>query len=85
MFKLGRYPPKKSSRATISVLRPSVHSLGVMEGNQVSTCRGEEYVINRAMYLCNLRFSWREMAQDVAWPSRRVQKLDFKYFKHKDL
>ena len=34
-----------------------------------------EYVINRPMYLCNLRFSWREIAQEMAWPSRRVQKL----------
>ena len=41
----------------VRVLRASVHSLGVMEGNQVSARRGEEYVINRAMYLCNLRFS----------------------------
>ena len=56
---------------------PSVHSLEVMEGNQVSPRRGEEYVINRAMYLCNLRFSWREIAQEMAWPSRRVQKLDY--------
>ena len=23
----------------------------------------------------NLRFSWREIAQEMAWPSRRVQKL----------
>ena len=41
----------------VRVLRASVHSLGVMEGNQVSARRGEEYVINRAMYLCKLRFS----------------------------
>ena len=27
------------------------------EGNQVSACRGEEYVVNRAMHLCNPRFS----------------------------
>ena len=38
------------------------------------------------MYLCNPRFSWREIAQEVAWPSRRVQilftlELVFKYFK----
>ena len=46
-----------------------------MEGNQVSPRRGKEYVINRAMYLCNPRFSWREIAQEMAWPSRRVQKL----------
>ena len=46
-----------------------------MEGNQVSACRGEVYVINRAMYLSNPRFSWREIAQEMAWSSRRVQKL----------
>ena len=46
-----------------------------MEGNQVSVRRGEEYVISRAMYLCNPRFSWREIAQEMTWPSRRVQKL----------
>ena len=39
----------------VRVLRASVHSLGVMEGNQVSARRGKECVINRAMYLCNLR------------------------------
>ena len=41
----------------VSVLRPSVHSLELMEGNQVSARRGEGYVINRAMYLYNPRFS----------------------------
>ena len=45
------------------------------EGNQVSACRGEVYVINRAMHLSNPRFSWREIAQEMAWSSRRVQKL----------
>jgi len=29
---------------------------------------GEEYVINRAMHLCNPLFSWREIAQEIAWP-----------------
>ena len=28
----------------VSVLRPSVHSLGVTEANQVSARRGEDYV-----------------------------------------
>ena len=28
---------------------------------------GEEYVINRAMSLCNSPFSWREIAQEMAW------------------
>ena len=58
----------------VSVLRPSVHSLGVMEGNQVSALQGwggGEYVINHAI---NPRFSWREIAQEMAWQSRRVQK-----------
>ena len=32
-----------------------------MEGNQASARRGEECVINRAMYFCNPRFSWREI------------------------
>ena len=59
----------------VSVLRPFVYCLGVMEGNQVSALRGEEYVINRAMYLCNPRFSWWEIAQEMAWPSRRGEKL----------
>ena len=62
----------------VSVPRPSVHSSVVMEGNQVSACRGRgnggEYVINCAMYLCNRRFSWREIGQEMAWQSRRVQK-----------
>ena len=58
----------------VSVLRPSVHSLRLIERNQLSARRGEEYVINRAMYLCKLRFSWREIAQEMAWPSRRIQK-----------
>ena len=62
----------------VSVPRPSVHSSVVMEGNQVSACRGRgdggEYVINRAMYLCNRRFSWREIGQEMAWQSRRVKK-----------
>ena len=35
---------------------------------------GGEYVINCAMYLCNRRFSWREIGQEMAWQSRRVQK-----------
>ena len=35
---------------------------------------GGEYVINRAMYLCNRRFSWREIEQEMAWQSRSVQK-----------
>ena len=70
-----------------------------MEGNQVSACRGrgdwggggEEYVINCAMYLCNRLFSLREIGQEMAWQSRRVQKPVYfrnffcKYFKHKDL
>ena len=25
--------------------------------------------INRAMHLCNPRFSWREIAQEMAWPT----------------
>ena len=28
---------------------------------------GEEYVINWAMHLCNPPFSWREIAQEMAW------------------
>ena len=51
-----------------------------MEGNQVSACRGEEYVINRVVHLCNLRSSWREIPLEMGWPSRRVQKLV--YFKN---
>ena len=35
---------------------------------------GGEYVINRAMYLCNRRFSRREIGQEMAWQSRRVKK-----------
>ena len=46
-----------------------VHSLRGREGNQVSAPLGEEYVINRAMHLCNPRFSWREIAQEMAWPT----------------
>ena len=49
--------------------RTPVHSLRGREGNQVSTPLGQEYVINRAMHLCNPRFSWREIAQEMAWPT----------------
>ena len=60
----------------VSVLLPSAHSLGVMEGNQVSARRGRSVlIINRAMYLCNPRVCWREIAQEMAWPSRHVQRL----------
>ena len=45
-----------------------------MEGNQVSPRRGKQYDINRSMYLCNPSFSWREIAQEMAWPIRRVHK-----------
>ena len=48
-----------------------VHSLRGREGNQVSARPGEEYVINRAMHLCNPPFSWREIAQEMAWLSSR--------------
>ena len=41
------------------------------EGNQVSARPGEEYVVNRAMHLCNPPFSWREIAQEMAWLSSR--------------
>lgn len=45
----------------VSVLCPSVHSLGMREGNQVSTLQGEEYDIfflpgNRAMHLTRAFF-----------------------------
>ena len=36
-------------------------------GNQVSALPGEEYVINRAMHLCNPYFSRWEIAQEMAW------------------
>ena len=52
-----------------------VHSLRGREGNQVSAPLGEEYVINRAMHLCNPRFSWREIAQEWRGQRHRVQKL----------
>ena len=35
----------------------------------MSARRGEEYVINRAMHLCNPSFSWWEIAQEMAWPT----------------
>ena len=41
----------------------------------VSSSGGGVSVINRAMYLCNPCFSWREIAQEMAWPSRRVHKI----------
>ena len=46
--------------------RTPVHSLRGREGNQVSARPGEEYVINRAMHLCNPPFSWREIVQEMA-------------------
>ena len=36
---------------------------------QVLARRGEENVINRAMHSCNRRFSWRDFAHEVAWPT----------------
>ena len=51
--------------------RTPVHSLRGREGNQVSARPGEEYVINRAMHLCNPPFSWREIAQEMASLSSR--------------
>ena len=47
-----------------------------MEGNRVSSRWGEKHVINRAMHLCNSRFSWREIAQEKTC---LLQKLVFKY------
>ena len=32
---------------------------------------GQEYVINRAMHLCNPPLSWREIAREMAWLSSR--------------
>ena len=51
--------------------RTHVQSLRGREGNQVSARPGEEYVINRAMHLCNPPLSWREIAQEMAWLSSR--------------
>ena len=42
----------------ISVLHPSIQSLGGREGNKVSAYRGVEYVI----------FSWQEIMQEMAQP-----------------
>ena len=55
--------------------RTPVHSLRGREGNEVSARRREEYVINRAMHLCNTSFSWWEIAQEKAGQRHRVQKL----------
>ena len=41
----------------------------------MSACRGEKYVINHSMHLCNPRFSWREIAQKWRGQRRRIQKL----------
>ena len=58
---MGKKHPKNSLvGCDVSVPHPSVHSLGLMEGSQVSARRGEEYVINRAMYLCKQRFRGRK-------------------------
>ena len=50
------------------------------EGNQVSARRVEEYVINRAMHLCNPRFSWREIVQEMAWPTSSHSETCFQVF-----
>ena len=60
------------------------------EGNQVSARRGGVCYIflagNRAMHLCNPAafFSWREIAQEMAWPlssrSKTCLPLVFNYF-----
>ena len=64
-------------------------------GQQTALARRDYKVttvgINCAMLLCNPRFSWREIAQEMAWPTSSrsntclLQKLVFKYFKCKDL
>ena len=49
--------------------------------------RGEEYVINRARYFSCVFLGGKLIAQEMEWPSRRVQKLVyfvFKYFNHND-
>ena len=35
---------------------------------------GEKYGINRATHLCKPRFSWRENAQEMAWPKSSYSK-----------
>ena len=41
---------------------------------------GEEYVINRAMHLCNPPVSWPEIAQETTWLSLRSKTTSL----HKD-
>ena len=43
----------------------------------MSARRGEEYVVNRAMHLCNPSFSWWEIAQEKAWPTSSRSKTLF--------
>ena len=45
------------------------------EGNHVSVRRGEEHIVNRAMNLCAPRFSWREIVQEIAWPTASHPKI----------
>ena len=67
-----RFPPKNFGY-DVSV-RPSVHSLGRVRGREsdVGPSKGGVCHIflagNRAMHLCNPHFSWREIAQEMAWP-----------------
>ena len=61
--------------------RTPVHFLRGREGNQVSARQGEEYVINRAMDLCNPPFSWPGNRAKKWRSCRRVQKhVYFNYF-----
>ena len=45
------------------------------ERNHVSARREEEHIVNRAMHLCAPRFSWREIAQEMAWPTASHPKI----------
>ena len=59
------------------IVRTGKNSWSLIQGYHLGTdCSNINglYVINRAMYLCNPRFSWGEIGQEMAWQSRRVQK-----------
>ena len=68
--KLRYYTHPRKYGYDVSVLSPSVHCLGMREGNQVSACRGEEYVIfslrEIVRCICTTRvFSWREITVNM--------------------
>ena len=68
-------------------VRPSVRTLFWGDGRESGASPSGGGVCYKSCEVFFLRFSRREIAQEMEWPSRRVQKLVyfvFKYFNHND-